>query len=357
MAGAQTIKAPKQGARFHFSLPGSTQGFMVKASATACADTRVENIAFEGGRALALRYSALADGLTAVATTPTFTPPDVTKMRTYDLMASPSIYPGQTLSARLAADQGNQGAVTVSLAIGVYNSSDGIDLIETDPVTVTPGSVDTLEWRVPDTGGQPIAEIGLIVRAAERRADGRVIIDWMTWSGVPQMVLKRPQGDGDFWWRAWVSDCQFFSKRFKQSFRMSHGRGTGVILQGARDWDDYQIDTEIMIHTGEKAGLVVRAQGRRRYYAAVLNRNGEMSVVRQFDDETTTLASVPAAFAFETPIPVTLAVSGDTIRVAMGGETIKVRDDSDQALRFGAMGLLVTEGAVSAETIKIAPSA
>lgn len=357
LAGTERFEDPKQGARYHFSLPGSTQGFMVKRSEDGCEGAQVGNVAFEGGRALGLSYSALADGLIAAAMTATFTPPEVTKMRTYDLMASPSVYPGQTLSSRVVCDAGNRGEVAVSLAIGVYNSGDGIDLIESDPVTLVPGAAETLKWRLPDTGGQPIAEIGVVVRAVARRADGRVVIDWMTCSGVPEMVLQRPEGDGDFWWRAWVSDCHFFSKRFKQSFRMSHGRGTGLILQGARDWDDYEIDTEIMIHAGEKAGLVARAQGRCRYYAVVLGRDGELSVVRQFDGDTKTLATAPAEFAFETAIPVTLAVNGNTIRAAANGTTIEVRDDDDTALMSGAMGLLVTEGAVSAQTIRIAPVA
>lgn len=357
LAGAPAYDAPKQGARFHFSLPGATQGFAIKQSDASCAGSRVENIGFEAGRALGLRYVALADGLEVVAMTPTFTPPEVTQMRTYDLMASPCVYPGQTLSARLAGDRENRGEVTVALAVGVYNSSDGIDVIEADPQTLAPGTEKVLEWRLPETGGQPIAEVGLTVRAAGRRADGSVLIDWMTWSGVPEMELKRPEGDGDFWWRAWVSDCQFFSKRFRQSFRMSNGRGTGLILQGARDWDDFEVDTQIMIHAGSNAGVIARAQGRKRYYAVVLDRKGEMSLVRQYDDETTTLASGPIDFEFETPIPVKLTVRGKCVHATVNGASLEAEIDTGPELTSGAMGLLVTEGAVSADRIRISPAA
>lgn len=357
LAGAPAQDQPKQGARFHFSLPGSTQGFMIKQSDGACEGSRVENVGFGDGRALGLRYGALADGLEVAAMTPTFTPPEVTRMRTYDLMASPTVYPGQTLSARVAGDGENRGDVTVALAVGVYNSSDGIDVIEAAPQTLAPGGESILEWRLPETGGQPIAEVGLVVRADGRRADGTVLIDWMTWTGEPEMELKRPEGDGDFWWRAWVSDCQFFSKRFRQSFRMSNGRGTGLILQGARDWSDFEVDTEIMIHAGSNAGVIARAQGRKRYYAVVLDRSGEMSLVRQFDDETTTLTSAPLDFQFETPIPVKLTVKGKHLRANVNGATLEAEVEAGPELRSGAMGLLVTDGAVSAERIRISPAA
>ncbi|MDA4846179.1 ADP-ribosylglycohydrolase family protein [Hoeflea poritis] len=357
LAGAPAYDAPKQGARFHFSLPGSTQGFAIKQSVETCEASRVENVGFQEGRALGLRYTALADGLEVVAMTPTFTPPEVTQMRTYDLMASPCVYPGQTLSARIAGSRENEGDVTVALAVGIYNSSDGIDVIEADPQTLAPGAERVLEWRLPETGGQPIAEVGLTIRAAGRRADGTVLVDWMTWSGVPEMELKRPEGDGDFWWRAWVSDCQFFSKRFRQSFRMSNGRGTGLILQGARDWNDFEVDTEIMIHAGSNAGVIARAQGRKRYYAVVLDRKGEMALVRQFDDETTTLASGPIDFEFETPIPVKLTVRGKSVHATVNGATLEAKIDSGPELASGAMGLLVTEGAVSADRIRISPAA
>ncbi|MEM6889770.1 MAG: ADP-ribosylglycohydrolase family protein, partial [Pseudomonadota bacterium] len=353
LAGADGFDAPKDGARFHFSLPGSTQGFMIAEGHDICDTARIANTVFEGGRALEIGYSGLADGRILRAMTPTFTPPEVTKMRTYDLMASPTVYTGQTLSTRLAGAPDSAGIVEVSLTLGVYNSADKIDLIETAPVLLAPGAEQVLTWRVPDTGGQPIAEVGLIVRAVDRRADGRVIVDWLTWSGTPEMELRRPDGDGDFWWRAWVSDCQFFSKRFKQSFRMSQGRGTGMILQGTLDWSDYKIDTEIMVHAGNKAGVVARAQGRRRFYAVELDREGGLSVVRHFDGEQTTLASSAIDFDYETPIPVTLSVQDRRIEATVNGTSVAAHDDSEIALKSGAMGLFVTEGAVSADTIKI----
>ena len=41
--------------------------------------------------------------VTTRVTTPTFSPPEMLNMRTYDLMATPLVYPGQTAQARVIA--------------------------------------------------------------------------------------------------------------------------------------------------------------------------------------------------------------------------------------------------------------
>ena len=56
-------------------------------------------------RALSLGFQSLAPGQTIAVTTPTFSPRDVLNMRTYDLMATPLVYPGQVVKARVIASR------------------------------------------------------------------------------------------------------------------------------------------------------------------------------------------------------------------------------------------------------------
>ena len=63
-------------------------------SPTGSGTLGLANIPFEAGRALGLRFVGL--GIEpSVAMTPTFASPEVTRMRTYELMATPLIYSGQ----------------------------------------------------------------------------------------------------------------------------------------------------------------------------------------------------------------------------------------------------------------------
>src|SRR5690606_20290747 len=89
LAGGQALDAPKSGAQFHFSLPGSRQGFQPQLGLGLSSAVRIGNAEFGGSRALSIGYEALGPGQVAAATSPTFSPREMLDMRTYDLMASP----------------------------------------------------------------------------------------------------------------------------------------------------------------------------------------------------------------------------------------------------------------------------
>ena len=100
LAGKPTL-APKNGARFHFDLPGSVQGFRVAGGSGS-----IENMAGHspsGARSLALHYA----GSLQVSTL-TFIPLEAINMRGYTLLACPTLYPGQKVSASLEADGSNE---------------------------------------------------------------------------------------------------------------------------------------------------------------------------------------------------------------------------------------------------------
>ncbi|HYI24292.1 MAG TPA: ADP-ribosylglycohydrolase family protein, partial [Thermomicrobiales bacterium] len=135
LAGDDPV-APKDGARFHFSLPGSTQGFTAVEPDTAT----VDNV--DGQLAITLTSE------TATVTTPTFTPTEtrVFTQRGYRLFASPTLYPGQVVSAAVGAEAGNTGPVDVSLVLAIYDEDDVLQEVEGEVMTVQAGAQARLEW-------------------------------------------------------------------------------------------------------------------------------------------------------------------------------------------------------------------
>ncbi|WP_319518601.1 ADP-ribosylglycohydrolase family protein [uncultured Martelella sp.] len=355
LAGKTPLSPPKNGARFHFSLPGSAQGFRPLVGFDANAGTDITNVATEDGRALAVRYAALAPGQKATATTPVFSSPELLKMRTYDLMATPLAYPGQTVRARVMAPSENAGTVTVALMMRHYDGNDRLVAVEAPSHVLAAGKETILEWRLPATDGQPIGELGLVVRADGRRADGTVLVDYLRIDGTPDMLLQRPAGDGDFWRKAWVNGVSFFSRNFPASFRISQSEGEGLIAHGTRDWSDYTAETEILIHLGNHAGLALRVQGLRRYYAVRVTRAGKIEIVKIRDETVTVLAEQDYDFAFERPIAIAAKVEGRTISAVVDGIAIKASDDSAEAFADGGIGLVIHEGAVSADKVSVRP--
>lgn len=353
LAGAAPLAAPKAGARFHFSLPGSVQGFRAGSGSDANPAVHVGNASLGDGRALEIAYRALAPGQSASASTPTFAPPTVTEMRTYELMGTPTLYPGQTVRARLVAPKDNVGAVEARLMLKVFGEKDRLRDVCGEAVTLAPGGEIILAWRVPEFDGQPIGEVGLSLTAAGRRADGRILIDWLRWDGTPEMTLRRPKADSDFWRLAWVNGVSFFSKLFPPSFRISQAVGEGMVSHGTREWTDYVLRTDLRVHLGSYGGLAVRVQGLRRYYGIRLVRDGRLQIVRVRDEETVVLAETLFAFAFEAQVPLEVRVRGTTIAVIAGGVSLEARDDSELAFADGGFGLVVHEGALSTDAVTV----
>src|SRR5918999_5603427 len=121
LAGEAPV-APKAGARFHFDLPGSVQGFQPDEDTDYKGTATLENVeghSERGRRSLAIHYRHIAPGRVARVTTPTFIPPEATDMADYALLASPTLYPGQDLRARVIAN-GNNEAVACRLFVRTY---------------------------------------------------------------------------------------------------------------------------------------------------------------------------------------------------------------------------------------------
>ncbi|HVY50906.1 MAG TPA: ADP-ribosylglycohydrolase family protein, partial [Devosia sp.] len=353
LSGARPLAPPKDGAQFHFSLPGSVQGFTPQSALDANRSLRISNVEFEGARALAIDYAALGPGQTSAVNTPTFTPRDVLNMRTYELMATPLVYPGQVVKARVVADRANVGSVVVRLRARVYNEHDELRDVDGSTKILAPGDEAVLQWQLPDFGGQPIAELGVALSAEGRRANGRILLDYLRWDGAPRLTLRRPPGDSDFWRRAWVNGVSFFSKRFPPSFRISQDRGEGLIIHGTRQWTDYRLDTDVVIHLGNYGGVSVRVQGLRRRYDVRLTRAGYLEIARVRDDKVEVLASTPLAMEFERKITFSVAAKGPEIRAEVGGVQLTARDDGDWALVDGGIALLIAEGALSTDEVRV----
>lgn len=357
LAGSSELGEPKDGAQMHFSLPGSQQGFRPSGSAGGSADPVLRNVEFESGRALSINYEALGRGQVAAATTPTFSPPEMLNMRTYDLMATPLVYPGQTLKARVIAPQSNKGNVQVRLRLRVYDATDTLHDVDGEIHHLAPGSEAVLSWRLPEFDGQPIAEIGVAITGEDRRVDGSVLLDYMRWDGAAELTLHRPQGDGDFWRMAWVNGVDVFSKRFPPSFRISHSRDEGLVSHGTRHWTDYALRSDVMIHMGNYGGVALRVQGLRRYYGVRVTRNNKLEIVRVRDEDVKVLASTEFPFEVETKLSFEAQVVGDTISAKVNGTSISASDPSTDRFINGGIGLVIHEGALSTDAVQIAAAA
>jgi len=361
--------APKGGARFHFELPGAVQGFMPEDSVESRGTVTIENVtghSRQGARSLALRYHHLAPGRVARVATPTFIPPEAATMPGYGLIASPTLYPGQTVQAGVEADAGNGLPVACRLYLRVYGAGDSLVRVYGPETVLAPGISHEFEWRVGDTGGAPIAEIGVECSAEkpgfsqkpgflDGKVNGTLYLDYVTWSGAPDVTLTRPQGEGTLWRRAWVNgvdECPSWG----EPYRLIQNEGRGLLIQGTREWGDYRVSADVTPHMAEAAGVAVRVQGMRRYYALLLCRQGQARLVKALDGDTV-LAEADFPWEFGQTHDLSLEAVSTRLRAWIDGRLLFDVNDADRPLTVGAVALVCEEGRTATTVVRVQPAA
>lgn len=340
----QAPLAPKDGAQFHFSLLGSVQGFQADGGLT------LENAAFADGRLLALHYQPLEVGR---AWTPVFIPPDAIHMPgSYALIASPRVYSGQTLYAKLIADTANTANIDTRMYVSVYGAGDQLVRLYSPETTFAAGEARDLDWTIPDTGGDPIAEIGIEL-CADNHHSGTIYLDRIGWTGTPQITLRRPTHNGTLWERAWVNACDQFTTRWAESFRISSA-GRGTLTQGTSDWHNYSAQAAITLVTAHTGGIIARAQGLERYYALVLIDGDKVALIKQHYG-TEILAETAFAWSDSAEYTLRLDVEGSHLRGYV--EDQRVLEAEDGTFAGGAAGYLVENGTLMSDALVVGTTA
>jgi hypothetical protein len=354
--------APKNGARFHFDLPGAVQGWLPEDSIESRGTLALENVighSLLGARSLALHYHGVATGRPARAATATFVPAEAANMPGYGLLASPTLYPGQTVRARLSADSDNAMPVTCGLYLRIYGEGDHLRRIPGPCVTLASGDAHEFAWHIPDTDGDPVAEIGVEI-GSERRADGVVYLDYLAWDGAPDVTLTRPGHIGTMWQRAWVNGVDQV-QHGAETYRLVQNEGVGLLVQGTREWTDYRITADVTPHMAKSAGIAARVQGMRRYYALLVCFDGEPTTSKirlvKMLHQPTILAETEFPWVFGETHILRLEVVGATLRAWVDNEPCFTVVDKDQPFTDGAVALICEEGRTATHKVTIQPAA
>lgn len=351
---------PKRGARFHFELPGSVQGFRLEESIIAKGTATVENVAghsARGSRALAIRCHKLAAGRAARVATPTFIPSrevaDYFAKDGYQLYASPILHNGQTVRARISADSANPVPLTATLYLNVYGANDRLDIVYGPSVDLRGGDDAVLTWQLDLPTSDPIAKVGIEV-TGERGASGTLYLDYVSLGGTPDVTFARPAHGGEMWRKAWVDGVDIANITFGEAFRLVQNSGTGLLMQGTRDWTDYVVSSDITPHIVKSCGIGARVQGMRRYYALLLTAGGMLRLVKALDG-TRVLAQRQVGWQLRQTYGLRLRVRGNRIQGWLDGELLFDVIDDDRPLVGGAVALICEEGRMSTEQVVVRP--
>ncbi len=383
--GGQRLELPFAGPRYSFTLPGSTHGFAASELAPRISRAAAVNDGIE--------LQVIAPGLRCDAEVNTFVPPEALNMGGYAVTASPTLYPSQTVQCVVRAGAENRAPVQGRLYVRAYGgrtagfgepgeaddpSGAGLVLYEGPEQRIEPGDTASLQWIVPETGGAPIAKVGVSVRGDRRDT---LVVREMEWRGAPDVTFALPESAGtartlppgpagaddsngapagvnalDCWKRSFMSAVDRFDSAPGRSFDLKQGAERAIVHTGAEEWTDYEVTATVTPVLASAFGIVARVQGLQRYYGLVLSCDGSASIVRQRHG-VTELCRTAFRWSQRTPLTLSLRLEGDRISAALGGETkLAVEDAGGEALTHGGIGFLLEEGRITAPSISVAPA-
>ena len=339
LAGEEAL-APRDGAQFHFAFPGSVQGFQV-----ADGEAEVRNVVLPSGER-ALRIDASGE---ARVGSPVFIPSLETAKwfegRVYPLMASPRIFPGQTVEATLSATE--EGA-RANVYLGYYGENDETACLDDDTVELEPGKSARVSFTVPALPG-PVFSAGVRVQGPA----GAVFLESLKWSGAREFRLERSTHRGTMWHRAWVNGVDLLTKG-TEMFRLVQNAGMGLLMQGTREGCDYSVTADVTPHLVERAGVATRVQGLTRFYGLLLAPGNRVQLVRMLHAEEV-LAEADLEWRLGETCELTLEACGDRLTGKVDGVTLL--EATDDALDCGGVGLVIEEGRLGVDRVEVRPVA
>lgn len=342
--------------RFAFEYPGSTQGFLpYPAAGLGQGLTWLGNAQAEKGETgLLLKYS-LGRGQRALASVDTYVdlkPKGIEGTSYFEVFASPSLYATQKVQAIFQAE----GPVcpSVRLFVDYYNAKDQIETAYSPLQTLQPGQ-NSMAWEVPSTGGFPVYRIGVEL-SHDTRLDSEIILKSLDWSQAPRHfeLLRSMEMSPDLtpwttettWLQSFMSSALNFHPDYTTTFSISHPDEHGVVTTGTSDWRDYAVASTLTLAKQNAAGLIARAKGHRRFYAAIL-RDGQCQIIKRQDKVETIVAATDFAFSIDQSYHLRFELLGDNLSVLIDGHRIIAGQDSDYLA--GGAGFLVDSGAILAD--------
>jgi ADP-ribosylglycohydrolase len=344
--------------RFNFELPGAMQGFRVTSGNATLANVMGHSDA--GTRSLAIQLTPKSGDASGKdpdvqVSTATFIPNEALNMQHYGLIASPTLYPGQLITAGVSSDVD----MRVTLFVRAYGADDQLVVKAGLPEELHAGESRKLSLLpIGLDGGMPIAEVGLQI-ACTPRPEGTVYLDYLTWSGAPDVVLTRPNNNGTLWQRAWVKACDDLNFNWGGTIRICQDDGSGLLIQGEREWSNYTARATVVPHMAKSAGIAVCVQGLRRYYALLLCNDQKVRLIKAYCHEPgvspaqQTLAETGFAWQLDGEYDLTLTTQDDRLIASANGQQLFDIQDADHPLLGGAIALVVEEGRLDCNGVTI----
>jgi hypothetical protein len=157
------------------------------------------------------------------------------------------------------------------------------------------------------------------------------------------------------WQAAWVQAVDQLGRHWPEPYRVVQNRGRGLLIQGTKEWRDYQVSAAITVHLARAAGIALRVQGLQRYYALLLFDDGTARLIKALDGDTV-LAQTRFSWQLESTYELRLQAVGARLQAWIDGPLLFDLHDAGCPLSGGGVALVCEEGAISCEAVTVRPA-
>ena len=152
------------------------------------------------------------------------------------------------------------------------------------------------------------------------------------------------------WMMAFMNSTKHTGPDYLATFAISHPERNGVMTIGTTEWDDYEVASTIQFVHAKYAGLVARAKGHRRYYAAVF-QGGKYAIIKRKGADISVLAVSEAGYREGDWHSVRFEAKGSSLAMYVDAQCVVTAQDDE--FRTGAAGYVADEGAIVANTFAV----
>jgi len=322
---------------YHFKLPASTHNFEILPDDSIIPGLLCENSG-EGSLKAGAEFLPSGSSL-RIGKRTYFYPSDFHDNR-YEPTCSPTLFPGQRISARVKAAEDNKAELFASMYVDVR----GGETIEGERIPVT-SDWTALSMDIPSLPHMLINGMGVRITANDEKNGGRafVYMDEVRFEGLPKYDI-----DFAYERRNWPMKISQFTY-LKGSWSIEGGKlmgstaDFGEIYTGDIRWTDYTLEGEITPACTGECALNVRVQGAIRSYAVALS-DGKL-MIRKNENGYRTLAECAYETAIGTTYRFKIVLCGNEISVYEKDTRILSVRDEDKPYLNGCIGCSVRSGA------------
>lgn len=247
----------------------------------------------------------------------------------YKPVFSPQVFSGQLFKAQVCLELWLQGEI---LAAPYVRTAMREEYLYGEALRLIPGEWTALEFTIPDTCGDEIAEIGFLISTPEGTKDrvfGHIFLDHISVTGAASYSI----------------DMAVQKKEFAQITPFSLNQCQGEIRDGSlfitseEDCQaftgnyyirDMAVEADITVLEGERKGLVLRAGGAECFYSLGFGKKGEAQIACHYYGERI-LKKVSYAWEFDILYTIRAECSGEWLRLFINGEEVAaVKDTTHQ---------------------------